>query len=233
MQARWAALTAAVLGTTLACAGGATHSEAPPLSTLRDSASYAVGLGMGNQLHQFKDEVEIEQVIQAIRDIMAGDSLRLTQFEAQQVMQVYGSQVQERQMATRAAQADSNRIKGEAYRAENATREGVQVTASGVQYEVLTAGTGPRPTATDRVRVHYVGTLIDGTEFDRSTPDEPVTFALNEVIPGWTEAIQLMPVGSKYRFVIPSELAYGPQGAGGDIGPNATLIFEVELLGIE
>jgi FKBP-type peptidyl-prolyl cis-trans isomerase len=130
--------------------------------------------------------------------------------------------------------ADSNTRAGDAYREENAKRAGVQTTASGLQYEVVTQGTGPRPAASDRVRVHYRGTLIDGKEFDSShRTGQPATFVIGEVIPGWIEALQLMPVGSKYRLVIPPALAYGPQGSPPDIGPNATLVFEVELLGIE
>jgi FKBP-type peptidyl-prolyl cis-trans isomerase len=149
-------------------------------------------------------------------------------------MQSFMSQLQEHVMSQRKLQGDSNRAAGEAYLAENAKRAGVQTTASGLQYEVLTAGTGPRPKATDRVRVHYRGTLIDGKEFDNSyTRGEPAIFAVNEVVPGWSEAVQLMPVGSKYRVVLPPSLGYGDAGAPPDIPPSATLVFEVELLGIE
>jgi FKBP-type peptidyl-prolyl cis-trans isomerase FkpA len=124
--------------------------------------------------------------------------------------------------------------KGEAFLRENATKEGITATPSGLQYEVLTPAEGPLPKATDTVRVHYRGTLLNGDEFDSSYKrGEPISFPLNRVIPGWTEGLQLMPVGSKYRLFIPSDLAYGPRGAGGLIGPNETLIFEVELLGIE
>jgi FKBP-type peptidyl-prolyl cis-trans isomerase len=142
--------------------------------------------------------------------------------------------VQQRQQQARAEQADSNLARGKAYCAENAKRAGVQTTPSGLQYEVLTAADGPKPTAQDVVRVQYVGTLIDGKEFDRSDPNaQGVTFTVGEVVPGWSEALQLMSVGSKYRFVLPPEIAYGQMGSGPDIGPNATLIFEVELLAIE
>jgi len=212
-----------------ACGGG----QSPALATLQDSASYAVGLSMGHQLQGVKDEVDLDQIIQGIRDVLEGDTTRLTPMQAQQVMQAYGQEVQERQQQARVVEADSNAAAGETYRAENAGREGVQTTPSGLQYEVLTAAEGPKPGPTSRVRVHYRGTLIDGREFDSSLSGEPVTFALNEVIPGWTEAIQLMSVGSKYRFVIPPEIGYGEMGSPPDIGPNATLIFEVELLGIE
>ena len=133
-----------------------------------------------------------------------------------------------------AAQSEANRERGEAYLKENAATEGVQVTESGLQYSVISEGGGPKPGATDRVTVHYRGTLIDGTEFDSSyARGEPATFALNQVIAGWTEGVQLMSVGSKFRFVIPYNLAYGERGAGGSIGPFETLIFEVELIEIE
>lgn len=207
--------------------------QSPALSTLQDSASYAVGLSMGHQLQQVKDEVDVDQLVQGIRDVLAGDSTRLTPMQAQQVMQAYGQEVQQRQQQARTAEADSNKVAGETYRAENAKREGVQMTASGLQYEVLTPAEGAKPGPTSVVKVHYRGTLIDGREFDSSLSGDPVTFALNEVIPGWTEAIQLMSVGSKYRFVIPPEIGYGEMGSPPDIGPNATLIFEVELLSIE
>jgi FKBP-type peptidyl-prolyl cis-trans isomerase len=130
--------------------------------------------------------------------------------------------------------ADPNTEKGEAFLAENAKKEGVKVTASGLQYKVLKEGNGKSPKATDNVQVHYKGTLLDGTEFDSSIKrGEPAEFPLNRVIPGWTEGVQLMKVGDKFQFTIPSALAYGEQGAGGAIGPNSTLIFEVELLAIE
>lgn len=130
--------------------------------------------------------------------------------------------------------SDINLAKGEKFLAENATKEGVVTTASGLQYKILTEGTGKSPKATDTVLVHYAGTLLSGTEFDSSyRRKEPIEFPLNRVIPGWTEGVQLMKEGAKFRFFIPSKLAYGPRGAGRDIGPNETLIFEVELLKVK
>jgi FKBP-type peptidyl-prolyl cis-trans isomerase len=212
------------------CGGG----QSAPLATLADSASYAVGMNMGSQLRQVKDEIALDAVVAGLRDMVAGDTTRLTEMDAMRVLQTFASQVRERQEQGRTAMADSNTRAGDAYREENAKRAGVQTTASGLQYEVVTQGTGPRPAASDRVRVHYRGTLIDGKEFDSShRTGQPATFVIGEVIPGWIEALQLMPVGSKYRLVIPPALAYGPQGSPPDIGPNATLVFEVELLGIE
>jgi FKBP-type peptidyl-prolyl cis-trans isomerase len=229
-KGRMVAVLASAVGLA-ACQGG----PSKPLATLADSASYAVGMNMGHSLREAKDDIQLEQVIQGIRDMLAGDTTRLTQQDAGRVLQAFVGQMQQKQMVARSAQADSNRVAGDAYREENGKREGVQTTASGIQYEVLTAGTGPRPAATDRVKVHYRGTLVDGKPFDSSYDGagQPVTFVLNEVVPGWGEALQLMPVGSKYRIVLPPALAYGEAGAGPDIGPHATLIFEVELLGIE
>jgi len=192
-----------------------------------------VGMNMGHQLQQVREDVNLEQVIQGLRDMVDQKTGRLTIEDAQRVMQAYGGQLQQKHAEEQQARADSNKAAGDAYRAENAKREGVQTTASGLQYEVLTQGTGPRPTADDTVQVHYRGTLIDGTEFDSTVQGDPAVYAVSGVIPGWTEALQLMPVGSKYRLVIPPELAYGVMGSAPDIGPNATLIFEVELVGIE
>lgn len=221
--------TAAALVGAAACTGG----EAPPLTTLADSASYGVGMNMGASVREVRDEIQLDALIQGLRDAADGDSTRLTQQDAMRVVQAFAAQVRQRQDEGRAAMADSNTSAGAAYRDENGKRAGVTTTASGLQYEVMTAGNGPRPGARDRVRVHYRGTLIDGKEFDTSYDDgQAVTFALDEVIPGWSEALQLMPVGSKYRIVLPPELAYGAGGAPPDIGPNSTLVFEVELLEI-
>ena len=230
MKPYWFAAAAGLALAATACGQG----QSPAFATLQDSASYAVGMSMGRQLQEVKDDIDVDQVVQGIRDILASDTTRLTPMDAQRVMQAYGQEVQQRQQQARATEADSNLARGEAYRAENAKRVGVQTTPSGLQYEVLTAAEGPKPTAENVVRVHYRGTLIDGREFDRSDPNgEGVSFALNQAIPGWTEAVQLMSVGSKYRFVVPPQIAYGEMGSPPDIGPNATLIFEVELLGIE
>jgi FKBP-type peptidyl-prolyl cis-trans isomerase len=217
----------------LACAACAGQRQAN-LATFADSASYAIGMNMGNSLREVRTKVELAALTAGLEDAAEGRTLRLTQADAGRILQTFMSQLQEHVMNQRKLQSDSNKVAGDAYMAENAKRPGVQTTASGLQYEVLTAGTGPRPKATDRVRVHYRGTLIGGKEFDNSyTRGEPATFAVNEVVAGWSEAVQLMPVGSKYRVVLPPSLAYGEAGSPPDIPPNATLVFEVELIGIE
>jgi FKBP-type peptidyl-prolyl cis-trans isomerase FkpA/FKBP-type peptidyl-prolyl cis-trans isomerase FklB len=229
MRLRRTVAPVAVIAAAAACSRG----QSAPLATLQDSASYAVGQNMGSSLREVRDEVNVEQVVQGLRDAVEGREGRLTPQDAQRVLAAYGQEVQSRQTERREAVSDSNRVAGDAYRAENGGREGVTTTASGLQYEVLTEGTGPKPTATSTVRVHYVGTLVDGKQFDSSREGgEPVTFNLGEVIPGWSEAVRLMSVGSRYRFVLPPEIGYGAQGSPPDIGPHATLIFDVELLEI-
>jgi FKBP-type peptidyl-prolyl cis-trans isomerase len=167
--------------------------------------------------------------MEGIRDGMAGEESAVPQEELQAALQAFNSAVQ----GEAAARAEENAARGAEFLSENAEKEGVQVTESGLQYEVLREGEGPTPEATDQVSIHYQGTLMDGTQFDSSYDrGEPAVFAVNGVIPGFSEGLQLMPVGSQYRFYIPSELGYGPQGSGGAIGPNSTLIFEVELLDI-
>jgi FKBP-type peptidyl-prolyl cis-trans isomerase FkpA len=217
----------------LVCAACGGHRRAS-LSTFADSASYAIGLNMGGSLREVRQKVELAALQAGLEDAAEGRTPRFSDSAARRILQSFMTQLQEHVMSQRKLQGDSNRIAGDAYRAENAKRAGVHTTASGLQYEVLTEGTGPKPKPTDNVRVHYRGTLIDGKEFDDShARGEPAVFAVDEVIPGWSEAVQLMPVGSKYRFVVPPELAYGEAGAAPDIPANATLVFEVELLAID
>lgn len=221
-----AALVVTALVTT-GCNSGQGH--AGDLVTFEDSASYAIGQGLGNSITSRQVPVIRAQVIQGLLDGL-DDTGVLTREELLPLMQRLGEQSYNQRLEE---EGGANLAAGEAYLAENAVREGVMTTESGLQYEILEEGDGDSPSATDRVRVHYHGTLIDGTVFDSSVErDESVVFQLNQVIPGWTEGVQLMTVGSKYRFVIPSELGYG-EGGSGDIGPNSALVFEVELIGIE
>jgi len=188
--------------------------------------AYAVGVTVADFVTMQFDGLDARALEQGLADRLAGTETLVATDSVQTIVQTFQQEQQE-------AKAAANQAAGEAFLAENAERPGVQVTASGLQYEVITEGDGPRPEASDQVTVHYRGTLLDGTEFDSSySRGEPATFPLDRVIAGWTEGLQLMPVGSEYKFYIPSDLAYGPRGAGGAIGPNATLVFEVELLEI-
>jgi FKBP-type peptidyl-prolyl cis-trans isomerase FkpA/FKBP-type peptidyl-prolyl cis-trans isomerase FklB len=200
------------------------------LDTFADSASYAVGMNLGRSIAGVHDRVDIDLVQRGLEDVVAGRLAALSDNEAVGILQAFAAQVQRDQTLQAVGQADSNRAAGAAYLAENRERDGVTTTASGLQYEVLEEGSGPKPTTSDRVVVHYRGTLVDGSEFESSFDGEPVTFGVTDVIPGWTEALQLMSVGSRYRVVLPSELAYG-QGNGPG-GPNSTLIFEIQLVDI-
>ena len=196
--------------------------------------SYAMGMDVGQSIKGLGAEIDSAALNAAIGDVLSGAALKLEAAESTKIKQDFFRKKQEAQMAERKASGAENKAKGEAFLAENAKKEGVTVTESGLQYEVLTQGDGKKPAATDTVKVHYQGTLIDGTEFDSSYKrGEPISFPLNRVIKGWTEGVALMPVGSKYKFYIPSDLAYGERGAGAKIGPDSTLIFTVELLAIE
>ncbi|MFY9826560.1 MAG: FKBP-type peptidyl-prolyl cis-trans isomerase [Thermoanaerobaculia bacterium] len=201
--------------------------------SLQDKASYTIGLNLGKSLKTNDIQANVDLIVKGLRDGLGGSPALLTDEEMQSTMQTLQQQVTAQQEAKRKALGDKNKAEGEAYLAKNKERPGVKTTASGLQYEVLTEGTGPMPKPTDSVTVNYKGTLMDGSVFDSSYDrKEPVTFVLNQVIPGWTEGVQLMKVGSKYKFYIPSALGYGERGAGNTIGPNSPLIFEVELLSI-
>ena len=205
----------------------------PTLETIDQRLSYVIGTNIAQQLVRDQIEFDEQSFLLALADVNAGAESRLTPPEIQSTIQEMQARIQSNQQQALAAAAEKNKTEGEAYLAENATKEGVTVTETGLQYKVLTAGDGAQPTAEDTVSVHYRGTLIDGTEFDSSySRGEPATFPVQGVIAGWTEALQLMKVGDKFELTIPSDLAYGPGGTGGDIGPNATLIFEVELLDV-
>lgn len=201
------------------------------LNTQEQQASYGIGLQMGEQLASNPFEgLEISAVAAGLADAFAGAESKVSREDLQAAFQV----ISERMQAAAAEQAKVLGAAGKAYLAENAAKEGVTVTESGLHYEVITLGEGEKPTAESTVSVHYHGTLIDGTVFDSSVQrGQPAEFPVGGVIAGWTEALQLMPVGSKYKLTIPAELAYGERGAGAAIGPHATLVFEVELLAIK
>jgi FKBP-type peptidyl-prolyl cis-trans isomerase len=223
------ALIAALAATIAGCRPGARAD----LSTFSDSASYAVGMNVARSLDRAGAELDVPALLQGLSDGLDGEPL-LADSVASTLLDRLTTRLEETATQRHEELMTRNLQEGEAYRTRNAERAGVTTTTSGLQYEVLAQGSGARPRASDRVTVHYRGTLIDGTEFDSSyRRGSPATFPLNRVISGWTEGLQLMSVGSKYRLVLPPELGYGQRGSPPDIGPNATLIFEVELLGID
>ncbi|TDF36406.1 FKBP-type peptidyl-prolyl cis-trans isomerase [Alteromonadaceae bacterium M269] len=209
------------------------------LETDQQKQSYALGANVGQfllqnleQQKEFGVELDADMVLKGVEASLANESLMAPE-QIQTQLQALETLVRTKQQEKIDAESNANLEAGQTYLAENAKRDGVSVTESGLQYEVLTEGDGPKPTAEDTVKVHYAGTLLDGTEFDSSyARNEPAVFPLRRVIAGWTEGLQLMNVGSKFKFFIPSELAYGGR-ATGQITPNSTLVFEVELLGIE
>ena len=212
---------------------------APALTTRKDKFSYALGMNigknLGNQLKQGSVEVDWSLVGQGLKDSTAeGGKTRLTEDEAKAVLTEVQTEVGKQMQEKMKEAAAKNKAEGEAFLAANKSKEGVVTLPSGLQYKILTAGIGPKPTASDQVVCNYRGTLIDGTEFDSSYKrGKPATFGVGQVIKGWTEALQLMPVGSKWQLFIPSSLAYGERGGpGGAIGPNEALIFDVELISI-
>lgn len=206
---------------------------ATELNTDEQKLGYIIGMDIGKSLRDEGATVDLDSLIDAISATYKGEELAMTAEEAAVVRQEYVQQRKAAQHAETAAAGQDNLVEGQKFLAENKLKEGVQTTASGLQYKVLTMGEGAKPAATDTVEVHYRGTLLDGIEFDSSyARNEPISFALNRVIAGWTEGMQLMPIGSKFVFYIAPELGYG-EGGGGPIPPNSTLVFEVELLNIE
>ncbi|VAW60810.1 FKBP-type peptidyl-prolyl cis-trans isomerase FklB [hydrothermal vent metagenome] len=204
------------------------------LDTDMNKASYSIGLQMGSQISKIKDMINEDAIVMGFKDSLSGKEPQLTAEVMQSTMQTFQKSMMEKQMAEQKAKVADNKAEGDKFLAENKTKEGVKTTESGLQYKVITAGTGATPGASDTVVTHYKGTLINGKVFDSSYKrNTPATFPVNGVIKGWTEALQLMKVGSKWQLYIPAELAYGERGAGKDIGPGQTLLFEIELLEIK
>jgi len=208
--------------------------KAGDLDSQKKKVSYAIGLDIGKNFKERAMDVNMEILIQGLRDAQGGGQPLLGSEEIQKVMTQFQQDMMKVEQEKRMGQAQVNKAKGDAFLKENSQKPGITVTASGLQYRVISTGTGPLPKLTDTVKVHYRGTLLDGSEFDSSYKrNQPAVFPLNGVIKGWTEALQLMKVGSKWQIFLPAGLAYGEQGAGQVIGPNATLVFDVELLSIE
>ena len=232
-------VVAGVLAAGLAAPAGAEPAKAAPAAavppqTAAEAAYYAIGLDLGRRLRNSDVAADPQTVLQGLKDGMSGAKPAFTDDQMRAAMGALQAEAETKAMAKAAKAAEANAAQGAAFLAANKVRPGVVTLPSGLQYEILKAGSGPVPKADDTVSCNYRGTLIDGTEFDSSyARKEPASFAVNGVIKGWTEALQRMPVGSKWRLVVPAALAYGDHGAGAQIGPGAVLVFEVELLSIE
>ena len=226
---RWMMIAVMALTAGVSLAQNTTELKSP-----KDKISYALGMDLGNQFKKQSVDIDANLMIQGFKDALAGGKLLLTEEEARAAITELQKQLMAKQAEATKALAERNIKEGEAFLAANKAKEGVVTLPSGLQYKILQAGTGKKPSADDTVVCNYRGTFIDGTEFDSSYKrNQPATFPVKGVIKGWTEALQLMPIGSKWQLFIPSALAYGERGAANSIGPNATLIFEVELISIK
>ncbi len=214
-------------------AGSAFAEDPGILKTQKDKVSYVIGTDIGNNMKKQGIDVDADVLVKGMKDVFSGNKLLLSEKESTDIMNAYKQQFMAKQAEAAKVQGEKNKKEGEAFLAENKTKEGVKVLPSGLQYKVITEGTGKSPQASDTVIVNYRGTLINGTEFDSSYKrGQSATFPVNGVIPGWTEALQLMKEGAKWQIVLPSNLAYGEKGPG-TIGPNAVLVFEVELIAVK
>jgi FKBP-type peptidyl-prolyl cis-trans isomerase FklB len=231
MKFRWAVAAAAIL--LLTAQAGA--EEKMTLKTQKEKLSYTMGVETARGTKKQSVDIDPDLLYRGLKDAMSGSALLMTDEEMGAVMNTFRQEITAKQAAEAKMLVEKNKKEGEAFLAENGKKEGVKTLPSGLQYKVLVEGTGKSPGATDTVTAHYRGTFIDGTEFDSSykRDNKPATFRVNGVIAGWTEALQLMKEGARWRIFIPSALAYGESGAGGVIGPNATLIFEIELISVK
>jgi FKBP-type peptidyl-prolyl cis-trans isomerase FklB len=227
-------LAVAALCAALALSGAAQAAEAPVFQGEKEKLGYSIGMDIGATLKRQSIEVDVDSLTKGLKDAYTGGKTLLTEEESRQAIQAFQQRMMEKQAEAMKQQAEKNKAEGEKFLAENGKKEGVKTLPSGLQYQVIAEGAGKSPKTTDTVTTHYRGTLVDGTEFDSSYKrGAPATFPVSGVIAGWTEALQLMKEGAKWRIFLPPALAYGERGAGRDIGPNATLIFEVELISVQ
>jgi FKBP-type peptidyl-prolyl cis-trans isomerase len=229
MLVKWMTLVAIVISTTPVNAG-----ETEVLKNQKEKVSYGIGTDVGRNFKRLGIDLDVDVFVKGLKDALSGEKTLMSEDELRATKDAYQADLMQKQVQATKRAEEENKKKGDAFLAENKTKQGVVTLASGLQYKILKPGDGKTPAGNDTVVCHYRGTLIDGVEFDSSYKrNQPATFPVKGVIKGWTEALQLMPVGSKWQLFIPPELAYGAHGAGRDIGPNATLIFEVELLAIK
>lgn len=228
---RWLAMAMCAV---VALSGAAFAADAPELKGDREKLSYSIGMDIGGNLKRGSVEVDPDMLAKGLKDSYGGGKTLLTEDEARQAIMTFQKALMAKKAETVQKLSEKNKADGEKFLAENAKKEGVKTRPSGLQYKEITPGKGKSPKTTDTVTTQYKGTLIDGTEFDSSYKrGQPATFQVSGVIPGWTEALQLMKEGAKWQLFVPSNLAYGEQGAGREIGPSATLVFEVELISVK
>lgn len=229
------AATANKPATTKSGQTSATKTAAPlALKTPKDKVSYSIGMNIGKSIKRDNVDVDPELLLRGLKDVLVGATPLMTDQEAESTLTALQNDLRKKQEQEKQQVGETNKKEGDAFLASNKTKDGVVTLPSGLQYKILQEGTGPKPTAADTVTVNYRGTLLDGTEFDSSYKrGQPASFPVGGIIKGWTEALLLMPVGSKWQLFIPADLAYGPRQAGPTIGPNSTLVFEVELLSIQ
>lgn len=207
--------------------------EMAELKTDKEKLSYGIGVSIAKNFKKEGTDVDLDIMLNGLKSVLAGEKLLMPEKELRKVMNKYQGEVRQNALLSKRLALEDNKKKGETFLAENKTKPGVVVLPSGVQYKILKAGSGKKPIDSDIVKVNYRGTLLDGTEFDATEPGQPVDVKLSALIAGWKEALKLMPTGSQWQIFIPSRLAYGERGVGSDIGPNETLVFEVELLAIK
>jgi FKBP-type peptidyl-prolyl cis-trans isomerase FklB len=213
-------------------AGPAVSAESPTLNTDKDKLSYGIGVSIARNFKKQESDIDVDLLVKGLRDALAGDKLQLPEKDLRKVMNAYQTEIRQKATLTRRVAIEENKKKGEAFLTANRTKDGVITLPSGVQYKILLAGQGRKPIDSDLILCNYRGNLLDGTEFDATEDGKPASLKLSALIAGWKETMKLMPVGSKWQIFIPAQQAYGERGVGSDIGPNETLIFEVELLGI-
>jgi FKBP-type peptidyl-prolyl cis-trans isomerase len=227
MKLKWIALTSFSL---LALQAGA--EEAKVLKTEKDIASYAIGVMTARNFQKDNMDIDVDLMMRGLKDGLARGNLLMPEKELRKVMSTVMGEARKAMVLNRRTAAEANRQAGAKFLAENKTKEGVITLPSGVQYSVIKQGDGKVPADSDMIEVNYRGNLLNGTEFDASEPGKPAHLKLSSLIPGWKDAVKLMPVGSKWKIVVPASAAYGERGVGSDIGPNETLVFEVELVGL-
>jgi len=229
MKARWVVALAVVL-----LAGQLGAQESQVFKSEKEKLSYGMGMEIANNLKRQSFDLDVDLFMKGLKDALSGGKTLMTEKDAREALMAFQKEMMAKQKEAAKVSGEKNKKEGEAFLAENKKKEGVITLPSGLQYKVIKPGTGKKPSPTDKVKVNYRGALIDGTEFDSSYKrGEPASFPVKGVIPGWTEALQLMEEGAKWQVFVPSNLAYGERGAGASIGPNATLVFEVELISIQ